>query len=33
MAEYSDMSKDDEKYTLSCMRFMEPGSKIVCKQK
>lgn len=33
MAEYGDLNKADEEYTLSCMRFMEPGSKIVCKQK
>jgi hypothetical protein len=33
MAEYADLSKADVKYTLSCMRFMEPGSKIVCKQR
>lgn len=33
MAEYADLSEDDEEYTLSCMRFMEPGSKIVCRQK
>ncbi|MBC8316661.1 MAG: hypothetical protein H8E41_02065 [Desulfobulbaceae bacterium] len=33
MAEYGDMNNADEKYTLSCMHFMEPGSEIVCKQK
>ncbi|MBW1791813.1 MAG: hypothetical protein JRJ14_06040 [Deltaproteobacteria bacterium] len=33
MAEYADLSKADEEYTLSCMRFMESGSKIICKQK
>jgi hypothetical protein len=33
MAEYDNLSKADEEYTLSCFRIMEPDSKIVCKQR
>lgn len=31
MAKYGNLDKNDEEHALACMRFMKPGSKIVCK--
>ena len=31
MAKYGNMDENDEAYALKCMRYLEPGSDIICK--
>ena len=33
VAEYSNLDETGEKQALGCMHFMQPGSKIVCREK